>query len=52
MNLYGNQVKIGGVPCGLVMRSAANGQYQAVFEREFALPAEQQGGGMELIEVL
>ena len=36
MSLYGTSVTIGGVPCGLVVRGASNGQYQAVFEREFA----------------
>ena len=32
--LYGNEVKIDGLPCGLVMRGSANGEYLAVFERE------------------
>ena len=36
MSLYGTKVKIDGIPCGLVLRGSANGQYQAVFEREFA----------------
>ena len=36
MSLYGSSVKIDGVPCGLVMRGAGNGQYLAVFERELA----------------
>lgn len=36
MSLYGNKIKIGGVTCGLVMRGGSNGQYLAVFEREFA----------------
>lgn len=36
MSLYGTKVQIGGVPCGLVLRGAVNGQYQAVFEREYA----------------
>ena len=33
MSLYSNSLSIGGVPCGLVMRGAQNGQYLAVFER-------------------
>lgn len=36
MSLYGNQLRIGGVTCGLVMRGSSNGIYLAVFEREFA----------------
>ena len=36
MSLYGKKLKIGGVTCGLVARNSVNGQYQAVFEREFA----------------
>lgn len=36
MSLYGETVKIGGLSCGLVMRGAVNGQYLAVFEREYA----------------
>lgn len=36
MSLYGNQLQIGGVTCGLVMRGGSNGRYLAVFEREFA----------------
>lgn len=36
MSLYGNQIQIGGVTCGLVMRGSSNGRYLAVFEREFA----------------
>lgn len=36
MSLYGNKIKLGGVPCGMVMRGAANGEYIAVFEREHA----------------
>ncbi len=36
MSLYGNKRKICGVPCGLVLRGSVNGQYKAVFEREYA----------------
>lgn len=36
MSLYGDQLQIGGVTCGLVMRGGSNGTYLAVFEREFA----------------
>lgn len=36
MSLFGTQVTICGVPCAMVLRGAANGQYQAVFERERA----------------
>lgn len=36
MSLYGNQVRLDGVPCGLVTRGSDNGEYLAVFERELA----------------
>lgn len=36
MSLYGNQIQIGGVTCGMVTRGSSNGRYLAVFEREFA----------------
>ncbi len=36
MSLYGKKYKIDGVPCGIVTRGPANGQYRAVFEREHA----------------
>lgn len=36
MSLFGTQVTVCGVPCAMVLRGAANGQYQAVFERERA----------------
>ena len=36
MSLYGGAYKIGGVPCGLILRGGANGAYQVVFEREYA----------------
>ena len=36
MSLYGNKIRIDGVPCGLVMRGSINGQYLVVFERELA----------------
>ena len=37
MSHYGICAKIGGVPCGLILRDPMwNGRYQAVFEREFA----------------
>ena len=31
MSLYGQNVTIGGVACGLVMRGGSNGRYLAVF---------------------
>ena len=36
MSLYGTNLQIGGVTCGIVMRGSGNGKYLAVFEREFA----------------
>ena len=36
MSLYGNNIQISGVTCGLVIRGRSNGRYLAVFEREFA----------------
>jgi len=36
MSLYAVQTKIDNVPCAMVLRGTANGQYQAVFERERA----------------
>lgn len=36
MSLYGIETHICGVPCAMVLRGSANGQYQAVFERERA----------------
>ena len=37
MSHYGVCAKIGGVPCGLILRDPMwNGRYQVVFEREFA----------------
>lgn len=37
MSHYGILARIGGVPCGMILRDAAqNGRYQAVFERELA----------------
>lgn len=36
MSFYGKKFKINGLPCGLVMRGVVNGQYQVVFEREYA----------------
>lgn len=36
MSLYGTELQIGGVTCGMVMRGISNGKYLAVFEREFA----------------
>ena len=41
--LYGNDVKIDGLPCGLVMRGSANGEYLAVFERELCSLEEVEG---------
>ena len=36
MSLYGSNIQIDGVACGLVMRGSLNGQYLVVFERELA----------------
>ena len=36
MSLYGSPWKIGGIPCGLILRGGANGEYRVVFEREYA----------------
>ena len=36
MSLYGNNLTIGGVTCGMVLRGAANGRYLAIFERKHA----------------
>jgi len=36
MSLYGKKYKIDGVPCGLILRDGVNGQYKAVFEREYS----------------
>ena len=36
MSLYGDKFKIGGLTCGLILRGSANGEYRAVFEREYA----------------
>ena len=36
MSLYGNNIQISGVTCGLAIRGRSNGRYLAVFEREFA----------------
>lgn len=36
MSLYGIKCKIGGLPCGIVMRGTANGTYLLTFEREYA----------------
>ena len=36
MSLYGSKFKIGGLSCGLVLRGSVNGEYRAVFEREYA----------------
>jgi len=36
MSLYGKKYKINGVPCGMILRGNVNGQYEAVFEREYA----------------
>ena len=35
MSLYGNNIQISGVTCGMVMQGISNGKYLAVFEREF-----------------
>lgn len=43
MSLYGNRCSIGGVSCGMVLRGAANGEYRAVFEREFASLEDIEG---------
>lgn len=44
MGFYGKDITIDGVVCGLLMRGAANGEYLAVFEREYA--------GLEQIEAI
>lgn len=36
MSLYSTKITIDGVICGIVMRGVKNGEYLAVFEREFA----------------
>ena len=36
MSLYGSKFKIGGVPCGMVLRMGTTGKYRATFEREYA----------------
>lgn len=36
MSLYGANITIDGIVCGMVMRGSKNGQYRAVFEREYA----------------
>ena len=43
MSLYGNQIQIGGVSCGMVTRGGSNGRYLAVFEREFASLEDIEG---------
>ena len=43
MSFYGNRCHIGGVPCGMVLRGTANGEYRAVFEREFASLEDIEG---------
>lgn len=43
MSLYGTACKIGGVACGMVLRSGVNGYYRAVFEREFASLEDIEG---------
>lgn len=43
MSLYGNRCSIGGVSCGIVLRGTANGEYRAVFEREFASLEDIEG---------
>lgn len=36
MSLYGSKFKIGGVPCGMVLRMGTIGKYRATFEQEYA----------------
>lgn len=43
MSLYGNRCSIGGVSCGVVLRGTVNGEYRAVFEREFASLEDIEG---------
>ena len=43
MSLYGNQIQISGVPCGMVTRGGSNGRYLAVFERELASLEDIEG---------
>ena len=37
MSFYGKKCRIDGLPCGLVMRGVVNGQYQLIFERDYAV---------------
>ena len=43
MSLYKNDITIGGVTCGMVLRGGGNGSYTAVFEREKASLEEIRG---------
>lgn len=43
MSLYGNKVKIDGVPCGVIVRGLRNGEYRAVFERDLASLEQVEG---------
>lgn len=36
LSLYGDSIKISGIPCGMVSRGSVNGQYRVLFEREYA----------------
>ncbi len=43
MSLYGKNVKICGIPCGLVLRAPENGVYTVLIEREFATLEQVEG---------
>lgn len=40
MSLYGENIRVNGLTCGIVRRGAANGEYELVFEREYAGPQQ------------
>ena len=43
MSLYKNDITIGGIPCGMVLRGGENGCYTAIFEQEMASLEEIRG---------
>lgn len=43
MALYGKNITIDGIPCGMLTRGVANGEYLAVFEREHASLEQVEG---------
>jgi hypothetical protein len=40
MSLYGKTITVDGLTCGIVQRGSQNGQYELIFEREYAGPEE------------